>query len=176
MSEKILIRKTYSVYASEMHFSTMIFPFVNKEIREGAIIKTVLEKSISKNVCKILNNVNLNSDLKNKINKLDWEQTNIEKIKNILKDIEALTMNDKKIHIIVSGRNEFIEKINELIDIWIKVKFSYFENNNMLINVINCYSLEENKDIKEIKNKHDYILSTVGIEEIENIENFKKAN
>ena len=33
MSEKILIRKTYSVYASEMHFSAMIFPFVNKEIK-----------------------------------------------------------------------------------------------------------------------------------------------
>ena len=107
MSEKILIRKTYSVYASEMHFSAMIFPFVNKEIKEGATIKPILEKDFSKNIYKILNNVKLDPDLKAKIGKLDWDKTDIEKIKNILKDIETITIRDKKIHIIVSGRKYY---------------------------------------------------------------------
>ena len=49
MSKKILLRKTYSVYASNMHLATMIFPFINNEIEKGAIIKPILEKGISEN-------------------------------------------------------------------------------------------------------------------------------
>ena len=45
MSKKILLRKTFSVYASDLHLATMIFPFVDREIEKGAIIKPILEKN-----------------------------------------------------------------------------------------------------------------------------------
>ena len=34
MREKILLRKTCSVYANDLHFATVIFPFIAKEMEE----------------------------------------------------------------------------------------------------------------------------------------------
>ena len=70
MSKKILLRKTYSVYASNMHLATMIFPFINNEIEKGAIIKPILEKGISENISKVIKNVGINPDLKKQINNI----------------------------------------------------------------------------------------------------------
>ena len=176
MSEKILIRKTYSIYAGEMHFATMIFPYVNKEIKKGNIIKPILEKSISENIYKIMSSIQINLDLKKKIYDLDWEETNIEKIKKILKDMEELKVYSKNVNIIVSGSNKFIDKINELIDIWANVNFNNLKKDSKIINIINCYSFEENREDEILKNKHEYILNTLGVEEIKKSEVLKKAN
>ena len=57
MSKKISLRKTYSVYASKTHLATMTFPFIKRELKKGAIIKTIFEKAMllktdSKNDCR----------------------------------------------------------------------------------------------------------------------------
>lgn len=176
MSKKILLRKTYSVYASDMHLATMIFPFINKEMENGAIIKPILEKGISENIIKITKNVGLNPDLKKQINSIDWEQTNIKKIKQTLNDMELLLEQSNKIHIIILGTNEFIEKVNELIDIWAKVNLEGIAKKESLINIINCYSFEDNKQIKEIVRNHQFLLKTMGIEEIMEENELRKAN
>lgn len=176
MNKKILLRKTCSVFASDLHLATMILPFVNKEIEKGSIIKPILEKNISNSMKKIINNVALNSEVKNKIEKVDWTQTNIEKIKQTLEDIENILNKSNNIHLIVSGSNIFIEKVNTVIDLWAKVNLEKIENNNTIINVINCYDFEENESIDNIFEKHEYILKTSGIEEIYEKENLRKAN
>ena len=175
MSTKIPLRKTYSVYASEIHLSTMIFPFVKEEIEKGAIIKPILEKNISTSISKIINNVGINSKLKEKIDEIDWEQTNIEKIKKVLKEIEE-KLNSKNVHIIILGSNLFIEKVNELVDIWTKVNLSKIELSNNSLNIINCYRFEENDELECIEKKHQYLLNTLGIHEIYNKKKKKKAN
>ena len=71
MSKKISLRKTYSVYASKIHLATMIFPFVKKELKNGAIIKPILEKDISEDIEQIIRNVAINSKLKEEINNID---------------------------------------------------------------------------------------------------------
>ena len=176
MSKKILLRKTYSVYASNMHLATMIFPFINNEIEKGAIIKPILEKGISENISKVIKNVGINPDLKKQINNIDWKKTSIEKIKQTLNDIEVLLKESNRIHIIVLGTNEFIDKVNELIDIWAKVNLENVSKKDSVINIINCYSFEDNKDIINISNKHQFLLKTAGIEEILFRNKLKKAN
>ena len=176
MCKKILLRKTYSVYASNMHLATMIFPFINSEIEKGAIIKPILEKSISDNINKIIKNIQLKPNFKKKISNIDWNETNIEKIKQSLDEMEKLVKSNKKIHIIVVGSNQFIDKINELIDIWAKVNLENIEKSETLLNIINCYSFDENKEINEISEKHQFIIKTTGIEEIFEGNELKKAN
>ena len=176
MSTKISLRKTYSVYASKMHLATMIFPFVKKELKDGAIIKPILEKDISEDMEQIIRNVAINSKLKEKINNIDWKQTDIEKIKNTLRDMEELIKLNNNINIIILGTNIFIEKVNELVDIWAKINLQELEHKGATINIINCYSFEENKKIENIKEKHEFILKTSGIEESYNKELLKRAN
>lgn len=176
MSKKILLRKTFSIYASDLHLATMIFPFVDKEIENGAIIKPILERDMSESIEKIINNVGLNSEVKEKIEKLDWSQTNIEKIKQTLENIENILSKSNKIHIIISGSNLFIDKVNKLIDLWTKINLNEIEKNNNVINVVNCYNFDENDSINNILEKHEYVLKTTGIEEIYTKEKLKKAN
>ena len=81
-----------------------------------------------------------------------------------------------RIHIIVLGTNEFIDKVNELIDIWAKVNLENVSKKDSVINIINCYNFEDNKDIINISNKHQFLLKTAGIEEILFRNKLKKAN
>ena len=43
------------------------------------------------------------------------------------------------IHIIVSGTNLFIDKINKLLDLWAKINLENIQRNNSTINIINCF-------------------------------------
>ena len=176
MSKKISLRKTYSVYASKIHLATMTFPFIKRELKKGAIIKTIFEKDISENMNQVIKNVNINTKMKEKINNIDWKQTDIEKIKETLNDMEKLLKKKNNIDIMILGTNIFIEKVNELIDLWTKINLNELENDNISINVINCYSFEENKTEDNIKNKHEFILKTKGIEAIYSDNNLRMAN
>lgn len=176
MKEKILLRKTYSIYASDIHLATMIFPFVDKEIERGAIIKPILEKDISNSIEKIIENIGLKYEMKNRIAKIDWSQTNIDKIKETLEQMEEELLQKQVIHIIVSGTNLFIDKVNKLLDLWAKINLENIQRNNSTINIINCYNFNENEEIENIERKHEYQLKTTGIEEIYQKEILKKAN
>lgn len=176
MSEKILLRKTCSVYASDVHLATMLFPFVNKEMEKGAIVKPILEKNISESIEKIINNVGLDIEIKEKIEKIDWTQTNIEKIKQILKDIEKILNKSKSIHMIVSGTNLFIDKVNKVIDLWAKMNLENIQKSESVINIINCYDFDENEEIDNVIERHEYMLKTTGIEKIYEDNTLKKAN
>lgn len=176
MKEKILLRKTCSVYANDLHFATVIFPFVTKEIEEGATIKTIFEKNEKENIEKIIKNVGLNSDIKEQVRKIDWNITNINKIKNIFKMLEFEIKQKDKVDLIVLGRNSFMQKVNKLIDLWIKNNIEKLEKRKITINVVNCFAFAENKKFDNILDNHDYLLKTEGIEEIIREEEFLKAN
>ena len=42
--EKLLLRKTCSIHVSDLHFATVMFPYIYKEIENGTIVKTILER------------------------------------------------------------------------------------------------------------------------------------
>ena len=166
MRESMLLKKVCSVYANDLHFVTMIFPFLHKEVENKTTIRTILENNEEENIEKILKNIGLNSESKEEIKKIDWKNTNINKIRKVFELLEDDVKNKKRIDIIVSGRNIFIEKVNKAIDLWIKNNIEDFGKNNIEFKIINCFYFEENKNLNDIIDKHDYILKTSGLEEI----------
>ena len=176
MKKNMFLKKICSIYANDLHFATMIFPFIHKELENNTMIITILEKDETKNIEKILENIGLNTQQKEEIRKIDWNATNINKIKSNLKLLEKDIKNNKKIDIIVCGRNIFIEKVNKVLDLWAKNNIQDLEKTNQCLNIINCFSFEENKQIENIMDEHEYILKTAGIEEIIGTEELQKAN
>lgn len=176
MKEKMLLKKICGIYANDLHFATMIFPFINKEIEKNTIIKTILEKDEQDNIEKILENIGLNLQQKEEIKQIDWNHTNINKIRNNFKLLENEIKDKRKIDIIVSGKNMFIEKINQAIDLWVRNNIEKLDKYGTELNIINCFSFEENKNADNIVDSHEYILRTAGIEEILGKEKLLKAN
>jgi len=176
MKERLLLRKTCSIHANDLHFATVIFPYVSKKIKEGSIIKTFLERNEKENIEKVIKSVGLNSEIKEEIKKIDWEESDIAKIKQRFKLLEEEITSNKKIDIIILGTNIFINKLNKALDLWIKNNMEKIGTNNVELNVINCFSFEEIEKVDTILNSHDYILKTSGIEEILGEEELLKAN
>lgn len=166
MKESMLLKKVCSIYANDLHFATMIFPFIHKEVEQNTTIRTILEKNEEENIEKILKNIGLNSEIKEEIKKIDWKNTNINKIRKNFKLLEEDIISKKRIDIIVSGRNIFIEKVNQAIDLWIKNNIQNLEKSSVELKIINCFYFEENKNSDNIIDEHDYILRTSGLEEI----------
>lgn len=166
MKEKMLLKKICSVYANDLHFATMVFPFIHKEVESNTTIRTILENNEEENIEKILKNIGLNSEVKKEIKKIDWKNTNISKIRKNFKLLEDDIRNKKRIDIIVSGRNIFIQKVNKAIDLWIKNNIENLDKSGIELKIINCFYFEENKNSDNIIDEHDYILRTSGLEEI----------
>ena len=176
MKENMLLTKTCSIYASDVHFATMIFPFIHNEIKKDTIIRTILEKDEQENIERILENVGLNSEIKKEIKEIDWRGTNISKIRKIFQLLEKDIKNNKKVNLIISGSNAFIEKVNRAVDLWFKNNMEEIEKGESKLNLLNCFSFEHNKDIDNIVDSHEYILKTAGIEEIIVEQELLKAN
>lgn len=176
MKENMLLKKICSVYANDLHFATIIFPFIHRELEKNATIRTILEKDEQENIEKILKNIGLNSDTKEEIRKIDWKETNIDKIRENFKLLEKDIKEKKKIDIVISGKNVFIQKVNKAIDLWVKNNIELLEDKSTELNIINCFSFEENKKMENIMNTHEYILKTAGLEEIMDKEELLKAN
>ncbi len=176
MKEKILLRKTCSIYANDFHFATVIYPFVSKQIEENATVRTILERDEQENIEKITKNIGLNSEIKEKITGIDWKASDITKIRNTFKLLEEDIKLGKNIDIIVLGNNIFIQKVNKAIDLWVKNNMDKIKKEGLEFNIINCFSFEENKQIDTILSTHDYLLKTSGIEEIIEEQEFLKAN
>lgn len=166
MKESMLLKKICSIYVDDLHFATMIFPFIHKEVEQNTTIRTILEKDEEENIEKILKNIGLNSEIKEEIKRIDWKGTNINKIRNNFKLLEEEMKVKNKIDIIVSGRNLFIEKVNQAIDLWVKNNIENLERFNIELKVINCFCFDENKNSDNIIDEHDYILRTSGIEKL----------
>ena len=101
MKDNMLLRKICSIHANELHFATVIFPFIRKELQQGATIKTILENDVQENIEKILENIGLNSDMKEKVRNIDWKGTNINKIRKNFKILEEEIGSAKRINIII---------------------------------------------------------------------------
>lgn len=175
----MVLKKTCSIYASDLHFITMTLPYINRELESGVQVLTFLEKDASENIKKLINNMNLNFETIEKILNINWNKTKGLQFKENISQLEPTINNGyNSIDILVSGSNRYINIVNEEIDFFIKNNLKIIEANNIKINVINCFEFSKNNDINQILKKHEYILDTVGeklIEE-ENDIMYKKAN
>ena len=140
-------KKICSFYASDWHLVTMLLPNIDKKINEGEKVTTILENNINVEMETLLERVQLKE--KEKIMKIGWKkfEENNKELENKIRE------ND---YIIIVGKMNYIEKMNEIIN-----KINQETDKN--ITILNCYDIEEVKiEVKDIINQHEKILNTLG--------------
>ena len=154
--EKLDIKKLCNFYASDVHLSVMLLPYISKEIDNDVEITTIFEKTQKEEFEKIIEKLNLKN--KEIILKINWiENCTEEKIENKLKGIYKY---GKKNVIIIGGSETYILFINNIIsNLYNKQKEIGCEPK---IKIIDCYNIEEiESNMKDIANKYDGIINTI---------------
>ena len=114
--------KKCCLYASDYHLEMILLPYIENKIDESNFV-IITQKDLSKTIEILLNRVNLKNERKNKILNLDWTNNDIEKIEFINKS------KDKKINIIINGNYEYVQKINNTLNL--------IKNHNL--EIVDCY-------------------------------------
>lgn len=127
-------------YVSDFHLEMTILPYINEKIKENKDIVIVTQNKLEESIKILISRMNLKN--KEQIIELDWNNSEIDKIKG-----------RKNIVIINNGTKKFIEdtnqKMEEIVD-------------NEIAEIINCYSFNEIKDeIVEIREKHTEVLNNL---------------
>ena len=160
--------KVCSFYVSDWHLTAMLLPFIEENVQKDEHLDTILGKNILYNMKEILTRINISDRIKEQILKIDWKNKNIIKYGDIRKFMEKTTKGHKNITVIVEGTKERIEIINSNIDRWMQKQDRKLQRKN--IRIINCYEVTEfNENLQEILDKHDNVLNTSGIHDIEEI-------
>lgn len=161
MNEKNLI-KLASFYVSDWHLTTMLVPYVNRNLTEGTQIINILEEDLVKNIETLIEKLNFKD--KEKILDLNWKKIkplNKEKIEKIVDD----NIGKANVSFIVVGTEKYIENANNLI-------YKTIENceTNNKIKVINCFNVTRLKGkINGVLGNYDKLLNTSGEREIQEI-------
>lgn len=157
------IKTICSFYVNDMHLTAMILPHINRTIKENKKVLTILQNGIINNIKEILSKMNLNIETNQQILEINWTSNSICKYSEIKHEIESKAKLANKIDIIVKGNDNYIEIANENIQKVVK------GIDGKEINIINCYDITKYKDITEILDKHDFVLNTSGIKNIEEV-------
>ena len=82
-------QKVCSFYVSNMHFATMILPFVNKQIVAKTNIITFFENNFTTNIELVLSRITLSEERKRELLNVNWKNTNNTKYLNIEKMLKS---------------------------------------------------------------------------------------
>ena len=141
-------------FASDYHFEMISLPYINEKLKQNKNVIIITENDLNNTVDKLLSNINLNKEDKERITKINWENNDLNKFKEIKKANEE----GKETVIFVKGKENYIENINKNIENWIKVEDT---------KVVNCYDINEvQNNVSNIAKKYNKILSTSGIEKL----------
>jgi hypothetical protein len=138
------IKRICGFYINNCHLTTMMLPYIHKEIESNNEIITIFQNGIKNNVEEIISKMNLNKSLYNKILEINWNRTNTIKysdIKNKLENIENRQYNN--IDILINGDTEFINKVNKNIE-----KALQNVNIKNAISIINYYEVTRSKQYR----------------------------
>ncbi len=150
--------KTCAFYASDYHFEMISLPFIERNLAENKEIIVLTENNLEDTIKIIIEKVNLQEKNKSNILKINWNNNDLEKFKQIKNNIE----NNKNITIFIKGKSNYIKNINNNIEKWTK--------NNNKIKIIDCYDIEEvGSNLNIITSKYKNVLSTAGERKIENL-------
>lgn len=158
METKENFKKLCSFYVSDIHFGTMILPYISKKLEEKNSIYTVFEKDMYKNIEKIISSLNLKKEIKEEIKNIDWnKKIERKQIKNYINNIKE---NDEVV--LVMGNKKYIDKANKKLEKQIK------KEELKKVTIINCYNIDVfNENMSEILKSHNGMLNTSGERKIE---------
>ena len=168
MKEKCDIKQSCSFYVSNMHFVTMIMPFIKNKIENEATITTFLENNYTNDIELILSRLKIKEEEKNKILNINWKETQTNKYINIEKTIKNNIIQNKENIIIINGRNAYNEMMDECLKRFFKNNSKQYENTKIW--VMDFYEAEQfNENITKILDSHEIIFNTSGEHKIEEI-------
>lgn len=141
-------------YASDYHFEMISLPYINENLKKDNNVIIMTENDLNGTVDKLLSNVNLTKEEKDKITKIDWKNDNVSKFK----EIKSANDNGRETIIFVKGKENYINSANKNIENWIN-------NNDMKI--VDCYDINEvYEDVSNIAKNYNKVLSTSGVEKL----------
>lgn len=142
MKETGSTQKVCSFYVSNMHFATMILPFVNKQMEEKTPIITFFETDFTTNIELVLSKLLISEERKKELLNINWKQSiNQTKYINLEKSLKNQINKKGKNIIIVNGNTNYINIINEELDRFAE-KFNKKIKKNS-IKIINFYEVRE---------------------------------
>lgn len=168
MKELGSMQRVCSFYVSNMHFATMILPFVNKQMEQKINIITFFETNFTTNIELVLSKLTITEKRKKELLGINWKNTNETKYLSVEKTLKEKICKNTKNIIIINGTEEYIEMVNNFIE-------KFYQKNNKKINsenikIMNFYEVGSfNENIKEILDKHQKIFNTMGEHKIEEI-------
>ena len=159
-------------YVSNVHLVTMILPFIKEQIQKEIKIETFFEENLEGSINKTLLNLIISEENKQNILNINWKNTKLRRYSNIESNLKKVVNKKNTKIFLISGSKKYINETNNILNLFCK------KNNYTNIKIINCYKVSEFDDnIKDVLDKHEYIINTSGIHQIEEIfENYKKAN
>ena len=154
IQEKKSKEKLCLFFASDYHFEMISLPYINENLKKDKNVIVITENNLKGTVNKLLENINLTEEERNRIINIDWENNDLNKFKQIKK---AKSENKETI-IFVKGKENYIDNINKNIENWISVKD---------IKVVDCYDINEvQNNVSNIVRRYGKLLSTSGIEKL----------
>ena len=82
MKEKCVIKRSCSFYISDMHFATMLMPFIKKQVENKINVTTFLENNYSNNIELVLARMKLQEEQKKQILNINWKENKNNKYSN----------------------------------------------------------------------------------------------
>ena len=141
-------------FASDYHFEMISLPYINENLKKDNNVIIMTENDLNGTVDKLLSRVNLTEEEKEKITKIDWNNDDVSKFK----EIKSANKSDKETIIFVKGKENYIDTVNKNINNWI-------DNNE--VKVIDCYDINEvYEDVSSIAKNYNKILSTSGVKKL----------
>ena len=141
-------------FSSDYHFEMISLPYINENLKKDNNVIIMTENDLNGTVDKLLSRVNLTEEEKEKITKIDWNNDDVSKFK----EIKSANKSNKETIIFVKGKENYIDTVNKNINNWI-------DNNE--VKVIDCYDINEvYEDVSSIAKNYNKILSTSGVEKL----------
>ena len=157
------IKKLCGFCINEWHLTTMVLPYISKEINNNYKIITRLEKGIEENIKLLIKKLNLKNE--EKILGIDWKQSMARKYTSISNKLNIIAKTKENYIILVNGKKNYMDMVNKYIEKWLQKNRIQNE-----IKIINCYEITEfNYNITAILDSHDKMINTSGEKEIQEV-------
>lgn len=142
--------KSCLFYVSDYHFEMIALPYMKKKIENNNQVIVMTQENLEDSMKHLLDKVNLDSDDKKKIEKINWKEKSVEEIS------EIDTLNNKVVF--VKGTEKYIKNVNQKIN-----EVSNVQN----LQVIDCYDVNNvDESIIDITKDYNSILSTSGLKNL----------
>ena len=141
-------------FASDYHFEMISLPYINESLKKNKDVVIMTENDLGNSVNKVISSINLNEEEKNRLNKIDWKNDELNKFK----EVKNADKDGKELLIFVKGRENYINNMNKNIENWTNLKN---------VEIVDCYDINEvQNNAGEIAKQYDNVLFSSGVEKM----------